>query len=219
MDTTIPPPALEHPLSKKHPATADRKARVEALRAEQAAKDRKRKVIIAAVTVPLLLLIAVGVVLVINGANQQTTIDGLMTFTNLSRNHVTTPVTYPQTPPVGGNHNPVWLNCGVYTSAVPNENAVHSMEHGAVWITYQPSLPASQVKTLVADAKNQLYVIVSPYPGIPAPVVASAWGKQVRLTGADDPRLEKFIRMFEQGPQTPEPGAACTNGVGTPVVQ
>jgi hypothetical protein len=206
-------------LSKKHHATQDRKARVEAIRAEQAAQERKRKVVIAAVTVPVLVVIAVATVLVIKNASDQTKIDGLKTYTNLSRNHVTTPVTYPQTPPVGGNHALVWLNCGVYTSPVANENAVHSLEHGAVWITFQPTLAASQVATLAADAKNQLYVIVSPYPGLPAPVVASAWGKQVYLTGADDPRLEKFIKAYEQGPQTPEPGAACTGGTGTPVAQ
>ena len=206
-------------MSKKHHATEDRKARIEAVRAEQAAKERKRKIIIASVTVPVLLIIAGSTYLVIKNASDQTKIDGLKTYTNLSRNHVTTPVTYPQVPPVGGNHAPVWLNCGVYTAPVANENAVHSLEHGAVWITYQPSLPASQVATLKADAKNQLYVIVSPYPGLPAPVVASAWGKQVQLTGADDSRLEKFIKAYEQGPQTPEPGAACTGGVGTPVAQ
>jgi hypothetical protein len=209
----------EPSVSKKHHATEDRRARVEAVRAEQMAKERKRKVLIAAVTVPLLVVIAGATFLVIKNASDQTKIDGLKSYPGLSRNHVTTPVTYPQTPPVGGDHNPVWLNCGVYTSPVQNENAVHSMEHGAVWITYRPDLAASQVATLAADAKNQLYVVVSPYPNLPAPVVASAWGKQVYLTSADDPRLEKFIRAYEQGPQTPEPGAACTGGTGTPVTQ
>jgi hypothetical protein len=47
--------------------------------------------------------------------------------------------------------------------------------------------------------------------------VASAWGYQVKLDSASDPRLEQFIRTFEQGPQTPEPGAACVGGTGTPV--
>jgi hypothetical protein len=70
---------------------------------------------------------------------------GVQTFSDLSRSHVTGQVNYPQTPPVGGDHNPVWLNCGVYTSPVASENAVHSMEHGAVWITYQPTLPAAEV--------------------------------------------------------------------------
>ena len=35
---------------------------------------------------------------------------------------------------------------------------------------------------------------------------------QLALTGADDPRLEAFVKQYRQGPQTPEPGAACTGG-------
>jgi hypothetical protein len=206
-------------VSKKHHATQDRKARIEEVRREQAAKERKRKLVIAGVTLPLLLLIIGGAAWGVAHANDATKIEGLKTYTGLSRNHVTTPVKYPQTPPVGGDHNPVWQNCGVYTAPIANENGVHSLEHGAVWITYQPTLPAAQIAKLDADAKGQLYILVSPYVGLPAPVVASAWGKQVYLTGADDPRIEKFIKAYEQGPQTPEPGAACVGGTGTPVQQ
>jgi hypothetical protein len=128
-----------------------------------------------------------------------------------SQQHVTGPVTYAQTPPAGGPHNPVWLNCGIYDAPVPNENAVHSMEHGAVWITYDPALAADQVAAL-QQTVNTTYEVLSPYPGLPAPVVASAWGKQLTLTGAEDPRLPAFIRAYRQGPQTPEPGAPCTGG-------
>ena len=73
-------------------------------------------------------------------------------FERLARNHTTQPVTYTQNPPIGGPHSPQWLTCGVYTTPVPNENAVHDLEHGAVWITYQPSLPAAQVAIIQADA-------------------------------------------------------------------
>jgi hypothetical protein len=62
-------------------------------------------------------------------------------YSNLSRDHTKEPVDYPQSPPVGGPHNPIWQNCGFYSKPVRNENAVHSMEHGAVWITYSPDLP------------------------------------------------------------------------------
>lgn len=141
---------------------------------------------------------------------------GVQTFSGLTRNHVTATVHYPQTPPVGGDHNPVWLNCGVYASPVHNENAVHSMEHGAVWITYQPTLPASQLTTLRADVNSHSYTVLSPYSGIPSPVVASAWGVQLRLPDASDPRLAQFIRYYERGPQTPESGAPCSGGTGTP---
>ena len=206
-------------MSKKHHASQDRKARLEELRNEQAAQDRKRKLLIAGITIPVLLAIIIGTYLVIKNADDKTKIDGLKTYTGLTRNHVTTAPKYPQTPPVGGDHLAVWQNCGVYPSPIADGNGVHSLEHGAVWITYQPTLPAAQIAKLAATAKGQLYLLVSPYPNLPAPVVASAWGKQVYLDNADDPRLEKFIKAYENGPQTPEPGAACTGGTGTPATQ
>ncbi len=125
-------------------------------------------------------------------------------------------VDYAQTPPVGGEHNPVWQNCGFYDEPVANENAVHSLEHGAVWITYSPDLPQDQVEVLRDLANSQTYILVSPYPDLPSPVVASAWGKQLSLESADDPDLERFVRAYRQGPQTPERGAVCTNGIGQP---
>jgi hypothetical protein len=128
--------------------------------------------------------------------------------------HTEGDVDYEQSPPVGGPHNPVWQNCGFYDQPVRDENAVHSLEHGAVWITYSPSLPQNQVDELRDIAESQSYILVSPYPDLPdnTPVVASAWGKQVGLDGADDPDLESFIRAYRQGPQTPEPGALCDGG-------
>ena len=126
--------------------------------------------------------------------------------------HTSEDVDYEQSPPAGGEHNPVWQNCGYYDSPVRDETAVHSQEHGAVWVTYSPDLPQDQVTALRDIAESQSYVLVSPYPDLESPVVASAWGKQVSLDGADDPDLENFIQAYQQGPQTPEPGAVCTGG-------
>ena len=135
--------------------------------------------------------------------------------------HVNTPVQYPQDPPVGGRHNPQWLNCGFYDQPVPNELAVHSLEHGAVWITFRPDLPSGQQDTLRALAHDSIskgYVLVSPYANLASdtPVVASAWGKQMRLKSFDLAALRNFIRTFASGPQTPEPGAPCSGGSGQP---
>lgn len=128
--------------------------------------------------------------------------------------HTSSTVDYEQNPPAGGAHNPVWQNCGYYDQPVRNETAVHSLEHGAVWITYSPSLPQDQVNELESIAQDQTYILVSPYSDLPgnAPVVASAWGKQVGLDGADDPDLQSFVKAYRLGPQTPEPGAVCTGG-------
>jgi hypothetical protein len=137
---------------------------------------------------------------------------GVQSFEVASRNHVQGAVDYPQDPPVGGDHNGAWLNCAAYDEPVPNENVVHDLEHGAVSIAYQPDLRQDQVDTLRALA-SQTFVLVSPYPGLDAPVVASSWGRQIRLQDAGDERLQAFIRAFRQGPNTPELGAPCTGGI------
>jgi hypothetical protein len=131
--------------------------------------------------------------------------------------HTQADVDYEQNPPVGGEHNPVWQNCGYYAEPVRDENAVHSLEHGAVWITYSPDLPQDEAERLRDIAENENFVLVSPRDGLPSPVVASAWGKQLRLQSAEDPGLERFVGAYQQGPQTPEQGAVCTGGIGQPV--
>lgn len=126
--------------------------------------------------------------------------------------HVEGEVLYAQIPPVGGPHNAVWQNCGFYTEPISNWHGVHTLEHGAVWVTYDPDLPQSEIALLESLAELG-HVLISPYPGLPDPVVASAWGRQVRLDGASDPRLEQFVREFRLNPETsPEPGALCSLG-------
>lgn len=130
--------------------------------------------------------------------------------------HTEGEVNYEQTPPAGGEHNPTWQNAGFYSEPIRNETAVHTLEHGGVWITYQPDLPQGQVDELRDVANSGDCVLVSPYPDLGSPVVASAWGKQIELESAEDPALNRFIGTYLRGEQTPEPGAACTGGVGEP---
>jgi hypothetical protein len=142
-----------------------------------------------------------------------TPIPGVETFAVESSAHTTDPVDYPQDPPVGGPHDPSWQKCRVYDAPVRRENAVHSLEHGAVWITYQPDLPEGDRETLASLAKNQSSLLVSPYPGLEDPVVASAWGAQLRLDDVHDPRLQAFIDRYAGN--GPERGATCDSGAET----
>ena len=137
-------------------------------------------------------------------------VPGVKTFENLSLQHNNGDVSYKQVPPVGGIHNPVWQNAGFYEQQVLEEKAVHTLEHGAVWITYRPDLPEDQKEELRRIVESQDCLLASPYPSLSTPVVASAWGKQLRLKSVDDPKLQEFIRAYRKGPQTPEPGAPCT---------
>ena len=141
--------------------------------------------------------------------------EGTQSWSDLSRNHVDRPVDYEQDPPVGGDHARTWQNCGFYDSRIEPEYGVHTLEHGAVWITFRPDLP-EDARARIRDLARQSYVLASPYEGLQEPVVVSAWGRQLRLPSVDDPRLEEFLDTFRQGPQTPEPGAPCDGGVGQP---
>ena len=147
---------------------------------------------------------------------------GTVVFAESDHAHVTGTVSYDRTPPAGGAHSAVWLNCGVYPDPVPDENAVHSLEHGAVWITYRPDLATDEVAQLRQFAEShrvgtQGYIILSPYPGIPSPIVASAWGAQLAVPSPGDPDLAAFVQHYAGGAQGGEPGGECTGGVGSPV--
>jgi hypothetical protein len=142
----------------------------------------------------------------------------------ISHDHVPGPVKYAVTPPVGGPHNAIWMNAGVYTRPVPTERAVHNLEHGAVWITYRPDLSKGDVDQLVSLFKKQSmipeaqdggrsnrYLDVSPWSdnSLPAPIVVSSWGYQLRVQSPSDPRIQQFIDTFRHSSKyTPEYGSA-----------
>jgi hypothetical protein len=136
----------------------------------------------------------------------------MTTATYAAGQHPAGPITYRETPPLGGPHNVVWQNCGIYETPIHTEHAVHSLEHGAVWITYRPGLAADAIARLRTIASDD-YMLLSPYPGLQAAVVASAWNHQLALDGADDPRLRQFITRYKNNPSTtPEFGASCYGG-------
>ena len=193
-----------------------RAARVAAMQRAERTRARRRRVLLIAVPTVVVLGVAAGVTAVLVNQPDPPSLSAVTTSSYPASQHTTQPQTYAENPPVGGPHNPTWLNCGIYDAPVPNENAVHSLEHGAVWITYQPGLAADAVDTLKADVSGKDYTLLSPYADLPAPIVLSAWNNQLQVDDADDPRIGAFLSTFVQGAQTPEPGALCSNGTGTP---
>lgn len=139
-------------------------------------------------------------------------IEGVVVVRAASRNHTQGRVDYETYPPAGGDHFPVWQNCGAYDEPVVDEMAVHSLEHGAVWIAYRDDLPADQVARIEELAGSETYVLASPYPGLRAPVVMTAWERQLDLDDVDDERFDAFLEAYLGGPAAPEPGAPCDGG-------
>ncbi|WP_213815638.1 DUF3105 domain-containing protein [Glaciihabitans sp. dw_435] len=219
-------------LSVKQQRDARRAEKVAALKKQQATSKRNRLIAYIASGVGVLAIGALIVTFVVTSsvpkvAPADIQISGLKSFTLPTANHVDQDADasndvvdyqaeYGMSPPAGGDHWAGWLNCGVYDQPVEDSRAVHDLEHGAVWVTYDPTkIDADGVKALRKQLPDT-YTVLSPYEGLPTPVVASAWGKQVQLTGVDDKRLPDFIKKFWRSADAPEPTAACTGGIDDP---
>ena len=145
-------------------------------------------------------------------------IAGVEQYPRQPRGHETgLEIPFGELPPTGGNHDPVWQNCGIYEEPLNTANAIHSLEHGAVWITYQPDLPADQIAAIESWARGQNFLLVSPYPEQHSPIVMSAWGVQLEVDSISDKRVDQFVERYRVGPGTPERGAACSGGIGEPL--
>jgi hypothetical protein len=138
-------------------------------------------------------------------------IEGVEAFRIASQQHVAGTVEYPVLPPPGGPHDPVWANCGFYDEPIRQEHLVHDLEHGAVWLAYDPDLSSDDRAVLEALA-GSAKVVAAPYPDLAdgEAVVATAWARQLRLATVDDERLEQFVVQYEDGSQAPEAGVTCT---------
>lgn len=205
--------------SARKPATGNTSAGAKRRQRKRASSSRKGLLLGAIASLIIAIVVAFVVIRMTLPTGDDGSIPGVVTYTGLSRQHVSGTVKYAQNPPVGGDHNSEWQTCGIYSTPLINEHAVHSMEHGAVWITYQPSLAEQDIQQLRSLVRGHHYALLSPYPGLPSPVVISAWGLQLKVDSANDPHLAQFLNKYEQGPQTPEPGASCSGGFGTPDVQ
>ncbi len=212
--------------TSKKASSAARRAKIEEMRRAERARERRNRVI----TITLSTVIVAGLIgwgaYAINNANEKEEqqaaeakkpVSGEKTWDakKLGRNHVQNTVKYPMTPPVGGDHNQAWMTCDgtVYTKAIANENAVHSLEHGAVWITYNDKATDADIKTLSDKVSKTPYTLMSPAEDQSGTIMLSAWGRQLSVNKASDPRVEQFLTKYVQGAQTPEPGAACTGGL------
>lgn len=217
-----PPSSSGAALTVKQQRAARREQKLEKFRQQQRRARRNRTIGLISAIVAIVAIVAVIVSIVVltppkvsyTPGGEGATIEGVEMFQNESQ-HVETPVTYAQIPPAGGEHSSTWLNCGEYSEPVPNENAVHSLEHGAIWVTYDPSISAGDLDSLRAQLPSTKFVL-SPFDGLPSPIVLSGWNRQLQLDSADDARIAEFFEEYWESDNAPEPGAPCTGGLDGP---
>ncbi|MGW0900416.1 DUF3105 domain-containing protein, partial [Streptomyces goshikiensis] len=136
-------------MASRTPQDTSRQARIAEMRRAEKTRDRRNKILAITVSTAVVAgLVGFGAWVLIDQKQQEkddeaarkAPVRGEQDWDakKLGRNHVETPVKYEMNPPVGGDHHPRWMNCNgdVYKNPVPEVNAVHSLEHGAVWVTY-----------------------------------------------------------------------------------
>ena len=169
----------------------------------------------------LIVLLAIGVIGYAVNQNKKKSdesnpnkISGIVHKTFTGGDHKAGVISYAESPPMGGAHSPIWADCDgtVYPDQIASENAVHALEHGAVWITYKPGLPADQLDVLTKLVSGHPYTMLTPYAGLKSNVSLQAWGYQLFVDSASDKRVERFIKALRQSQtNTPELGASCSN--------
>ncbi|GAB3078436.1 DUF3105 domain-containing protein [Micromonospora schwarzwaldensis] len=170
-------------------------------------------------------IIAAGAIAVYQGSQpwqkRADAINGVVDFRKKDKNlvkggnHQPGTIKYDVSPPVAGPHNQAWQNCmgDVYDAPIANEHAVHSLEHGTVWITYRPDLPADQVEKLKSKVQGQEKLMLSPFEGLDKPISLQAWGFQLKVDNADDGRIDEFIKTLRVNASIEGPNALCDQGV------
>ncbi|MCB8981390.1 MAG: DUF3105 domain-containing protein [Ardenticatenaceae bacterium] len=185
------------------------------IRREQLAREKRMQSL--RIWIPLAVVVLSLVGLLIYRATRPEIEGVLVVDTAVANQHDDSLVIpFGDTPPTGGPHASVWQNCGIYTTPVEGQYAIHSMEHGAVWITYNLDLPADQVAALESVARGGNFMLVSPYPEQTSPVVLTVWDRQLAVDSASDARIEEFIDRYKQV-RGPESGSSCSGGVGIPL--
>ena len=128
--------------------------------------------------------------------------------------HVRTDETYPESPPIGGPHDGYWADCdgAIYDQQIRSENALHSLEHGGVWITYNPDEISDDDLSLLSQyVQDQPYIMMSPYEGLSSLISLQSWNHQLFVDSIDDSRISDFIQVLRQNPEEyPEIGGTCS---------
>lgn len=114
----------------------------------------------------------------------------------------------PEAPTSGDHSSP--LPWQVYDQEIPDINIIHNMEHGGVYISYQPDLPADQIakiKELFSKPYSNVKftpnkAVVAPRDANDSPIIMSSWRRSMRLGSFDEAKMiDYYLRNVGKSPE------------------
>ncbi len=122
----------------------------------------------------------------------------------VSRNHVNigdAHEPYNSNPPTSGPHaGPApW---GVSEKELIDEDVIHNLEHGGIWISYK-NLNQEDIKKLEdIGRKYSSRTVVSPRPANDDNIAVASWGRLLKLEEVDVEQITEYVkRNFNKSPE------------------
>jgi hypothetical protein len=100
---------------------------------------------------------------------------------------------YNSNPPTSGPHYEQDASWGVYQTELPDEQLIHNLEHGGIWISYN-GIDDKTKTDLEKIAQSDPKIIVEPRSQDDAPIVLASWGRLQKLQVYDEKTILDFIK-------------------------
>lgn len=111
---------------------------------------------------------------------------------------------YNSNPPTSGWHYIQPAPWGPYQNELPDEQLIHNLEHGGIWISYK-NVDQQTKDALEKIAGRESKVVVGPRSKNSAPIVLASWGRLLELQSFDEKIVRDFIKANRN--RSPEPYA------------
>ena len=148
-------------------------------------------------------------------------VEGAVEYKVESRTHIPTGTkvtNYNSNPPNSGDHWGAPAKNGIYDNALPDEELVHNLEHGYIWISYRPAAQASE-SSPSADLKPGISVedkksleelvnkddwkmVLAPRDTNDSVIALASWGRVLKMDSLNLDKVKGFIRVYRgRGPE------------------
>ncbi|WP_336336420.1 DUF3105 domain-containing protein [Haloarcula brevis] len=138
---------------------------------------------------------------------------GVKQFPDRGANHVGegSAIDYQRVPPLSGTHYGSTVGAGFYEATPLLGSLVHTLEHGAVVVYYDPDELSPEARTSLREFSSvhtgtwrSVVVVPNPNDDPSAPYVVTAWRHELTMDGYDAETVHAFLSEYlGRGPENP----------------
>ncbi|MFZ2522776.1 MAG: DUF3105 domain-containing protein [Minisyncoccia bacterium] len=127
-------------------------------------------------------------------------------FTILGQEHISIGAShapYNSNPPTSGPHYVQPAEWGVYQDELPDEQLIHNLEHGGIWISYKGIDDETKSKIEALVKSYPVGLVITPRLANDSPITLASWGRLLKLDDFDEEKIKEFLKNNVN--KSPEP--------------